>query len=554
MEQPTKASPLLAFFAELRRRRVIRVAIVYALVGWIVIEVASTVLPPLNLPEWSVKLVIVMVALGFPIAVIMGWMFDLGPQLALQADTPARTPESRASMDDDVATQRNTGESVAFVAATDTPAIADDRHSIAVLPFVNMSGDVENEYFSDGIAEEILNLLAKLPQLKVASRTSSFNLKGEKVDIPTAARQLGVDTILEGSVRRAGDQVRITAQLIETATDSHLWSETYDREMKDVFAIQDDIARSIADALQIALGPRERRALQNIATSDPQAYDFYLKGRRYLHAFTRRDFRNAISMFERAIELDPLYALAYAGRADAFSMLYRYAEAASENLREAETSSRKAIELDPESPEAQASLGMALFITGQFAAAAKHFETAILINPNLFENYLFYGRACMAEGDYEKAARLFVRARQANPSDYQAPTYQAMAYRSMGRTELARQADVEGLEIVERHVRLNPDDARALVFGAGVLAAQGERERAIAWIEAALQSRENESHFLYNAACTFAQLGERERALELIERAVSLGFGDRAWIEHDSDLDSLHGDPRFVRLLERVEN
>src|SRR4030095_10252372 len=264
---------------------------------------------------------------------------------------------------------------------------SEDRHSIAVLPFVNMSGDPENEYFSDGIAEEILNLLAKLPQLKVSSRTSSFVCKGKEVSIPTVVKELGVSTVLEGSVRRAGDHVRITAQLIETDTDSHLWSATCDREISDVFALQDDIARSIAEALQVALGPRERRALQNIATADPKAYDFYLKGRKYLYAFTRRDFLHAISMFERAIELDSRYSMAYAGMADAYSMLYRYAEATEQNLRKAEQASQRAIELDPESAEAHTSLGTVMFTSGQFAAAEKQFETAILINPKVFEPY-----------------------------------------------------------------------------------------------------------------------------------------------------------------------
>src|SRR5690606_34463866 len=182
---------------------------------------------------------------------IMGWMFDLGPGGLAREDAPPAVPESRAI---DTTTDTPTAPASVPVPAPDvqaTPAPVEHRRTIAVLPFVNMSGDAENEYFSDGISEEILNLLTKLPQLKVSSRTSSFNLKGEKIDIPTAARQLGVGTILEGSVRRAGDRVRITAQLIEAASDSHLWSETYDREIKDVFAIQDDIARSIADALQV---------------------------------------------------------------------------------------------------------------------------------------------------------------------------------------------------------------------------------------------------------------------------------------------------------------
>ena len=233
-------------WAELKRRRVVRVVVLYAIAGWIVIEVTSTVSPNLNLPDWTVKLVTILIVLGFVIAIMLAWAFDIGP------GGVHRT----ASTDDAGADPRQDPyASAASVAAKGkiraSPAVNDERKSIAVLPFVNLSGDVENEYFSDGISEEILNLMVKLPQLRVASRTSSFIFKGKEVSIPTIAEELGVVTVLEGSVRKAGDQVRITAQLIDVSTDSHLWSETYDRELKDVFVIQDDIARSITDALEM---------------------------------------------------------------------------------------------------------------------------------------------------------------------------------------------------------------------------------------------------------------------------------------------------------------
>ena len=500
-------------------------------------------------------LVIVLVGLGLPIALILAWALDIGP------DGVHRTPPGDAVVPaaaapapalEAVAGGSNDARAAAS-AASPPQREAESRHTIAVLPFVNMSGDAENEYFSDGISEEILNLLTKLPQLKVSSRTSAFAFKGKDVSIPTVAGELGVDHVLEGSVRRAGDQVRITAQLIETDTDSHLWSETYDREMKDVFAIQDDIARSIVEALKVTLSPKERRALQNVATSNASAYDFYLKGRKYFYAMSRRDFHHAISMFDRAIELDPKYALAYAGKADAYSMLYRYAEATHENARLAEEASQQAIELDPDSAEAQASLGTAMFTSGQYDAAEKHFEAAILINPNLFESYIFYGRACLSKGDFEKAARLFVRAAEVSPGDYQAPSFLAMAYRSLGRIEEARRADARSLELIEHHVRMNPDDARALCFGAYAWADAGQSDRATEWAELALQTRDNEPHYLYNTACVYAALGNTDRALELLERAVELGWGDRAWIENDSDLASLRPDPRFAALLARLE-
>jgi adenylate cyclase len=545
MADGPQAATQHGFLAELKRRRVIRVLVLYAVVGWIVIEVASVVFPALHLPSWTITLVIVLVALGFPIALTLAWAVDIGPH-GLQ-----RTPPLVAATTPAPIISEPEPQPVA-AAQREPQREPETRHTIAVLPFVNMSGDAENEYFSDGISEEILNLLTKLPQLKVSSRTSSFVFKGKEASIPMVARELGVSSVLEGSVRRAGEHVRITAQLIETDTDSHLWSETYDREMKDVFAIQDDIARSIVDALQIALSPKERRALQNAATANAGAYDFYLRGRRYFYAMTKRDFLHAIGMFERAIELDPKYAMAYAGLADAHSMLYRYAEASEHNARMAEQASQHAIELDPDSAEANASLGTALYTRGQYDEAEKRFEAAILINPNLFESYIFYGRACLAKGNFEKAARLFVRAAEVSPNDYQAPSLLAMAYRSLGRDELARQADARALQLIERHVMMNPDDARALCFGAYALVEAGQPERAVEWAELALQTRDNEPHYLYNTACVYAALGNHERAIALLERAVELGWGDRAWIENDSDLAVLHPDPRFTALLARM--
>ncbi|MGB8716729.1 MAG: tetratricopeptide repeat protein, partial [Rhodanobacteraceae bacterium] len=427
------------------------------------------------------------------------------------------------------------------------------RRSIAVLPFVNMSGDPENEYFSDGISEEILNLLAKLPQLKVASRTSSFVFKGKEVSIPTVAGELGVSTVLEGSVRRAGEHVRITAQLIDARSDSHLWSETYDREMQDVFAIQDDIAKSIVEALQLTLSPKQRRSLQNDATSNATAYDFYLRGRRYFYAMSRRNFLHAIRMYEQAIELDPQYALAYAGMADARSFLFRYYR---DDFPEcgalADQASQKAVELDPDSPEAHTSRGTALLFNNRHVEAEKYFETAIVLNPNLFEPYYFYGRACMSAGNVEKAAHLFMKASEANPADYQSPGLLGQASLAMGRRDMGEQALRKSMNNLERHLKMNPDDSWALGTGAVNLAELGERERAIEWAERAIEASDEEPIIYYNTACTFAVLGETDRALDLLDRSVSLGWGDREWIQNDSDLASVRGEPRFRELMTRI--
>ena len=394
----TEGALISSFFEELRRRRVIRVVILYAIAGWIVIEVASTVLPGLNLPDWTATLVIVLVALGFPVAILMAWAFDIGPE-GVTRTAPAEDAKAEQN-------PPKTPKPEEIPAPASAAPKRKEGSSIAVLPFVNMSGDPENEYFSDGIAEEILNLLVKIPQLKVASRTSSFVFKGKGANIPTVARELGVTTVLEGSVRQAGGRVRITAQLIDTETDTHLWSETYDREFKDVFAIQDDIAQSIVDALQVTLSPKERRAIQSVATSDPRAYDFYLRGRSYMYPMTKRDYEHAIGMYEKAIEIDPKYALAFAGIADAHSHMFRYADASRDNAEKALEFSDRAIQMDPDSAEARASRGLALFINEQYAEAEKEFALAMELNPKLFEAFYYSGLAYSSQGQFERAIEM----------------------------------------------------------------------------------------------------------------------------------------------------
>ena len=545
MSDGAEKSGVGELFAELKRRRVIRVVVLYAIGGWIVIEVASTVLPNLNVPDWSVTLVTALVVLGFLLAVSLAWAFDLGP------DGVHRTPPKSAE-----APAAPPGEATSPAPAPPAPAApvkpADSRKSIAVLPFMNMSGDSENEYFSDGIAEEILNLLVKLPQLRVASRTSSFIFKGKSVGIPEVAATLGVSTVLEGSVRRAGDRVRVTAQLIDADTDSHLWSETYDRELKDVFQIEDDIAKSIVDALQMTLTPKERRAIQVVSTSDAKAYDYYLRGRSYMYTMTRRDYECAIRMFEQAILLDDKYALAYAGIGDAYSHLYRYAEATRENVRKAVEASEQAVALDPDSAEARASHGLAMFISDDYAAAEREFSRAIELNPNLWEPYYYFGLAWSSKGEFEKAIEMYKKAMEVNPADYQAPIFIAQSYASLGRKHDEMKARLASLEQIQRHLEMNPHDTRALYVGANQFANVGEFEKAQELAERALGRDQEEPVVLYNVACFYAMKGNTDRAMELLDRAVENGWGDKAWLETDPDLDSLREDPRFQALMGRV--
>jgi adenylate cyclase len=449
----------------------------------------------------------------------MAWAFDLGPEGVTRTPSvePEHAPPAPQAPSPEPAPQP-VSEPEQVVPPVVAPA---DEHSIAVLPFVNMSGDVENEYFSDGIAEEILNLLVKLPQLKVASRTSSFVFKGKEVNIPTVASELGVATVLEGSVRQAGGRVRITAQLIDAGSDKHLWSETYDREFKDVFAIQDDIAQSIVDALQMTLTPKERRSIQFVATSDAKAYDHYLRGRSFMYSMSQRDYEHAIRMFQQAIDLDEKYALAYAGMADAYSHLYRYADASAENLAKAEEASKKAVELDPDSAEAHASRGLSLFINERYDEA-------------------------------QEAIEHYRQAMEVNPADYAAPLFMAQCYASLGRKHDEMKARMEALGTLQKHLEMNPHDTRALYSCAQNLCCVGEYEKGYELAERALGQDEDEPVVLYNVACFYTHAGDTDKALELLERAVDKGWGDKAWLETDSDLDTLRDLPRFQAILDRI--
>jgi len=424
--------------------------------------------------------------------------------------------------------------------------------SIAVLPFVNMSADPENEYFTDGIAEEIINALTKIQALRVAARTSAFAFKGRNLDIRKVGEQLSVGTVLEGSVRKAGNRLRVTAQLVNVADGYHLWSERYDRELEDVFAIQDEIAGNIVRALRVVLSEQEKRAIEKAPTANVEAYDYYLRGRQFFHQFRRTSIQFARRMFERAIEVDPKYALAYAGVADCCSFLYMYWDGSRANLESAESASGKALELDAELAEAHASRGFAVSLSRRHAEARTEFETALRLNPKLYEAHYLYARACFQEGKLEEAVQHYTDAARVRPEDYQ-----ALLLMHGPLTRLGRRGDVEatlreGLRVAEKHLELNPDDARALYLGAGALVLLGERERGLEWTKRARAIDPEDPGVLYNVACSYAQLGQTDEAISCLQKAVQNGFGHREWLENDSDLDSLRNDPRFQTLLKKL--
>jgi serine/threonine protein kinase/Flp pilus assembly protein TadD len=424
--------------------------------------------------------------------------------------------------------------------------------SIAVLPFTNTSADPENEYFTDGMAEEIINALSKIKSLGVASRTTTFGFKGTTEDIREIGKKLQVSAVLEGSVRKMGNKIRVSAQLINVSTGLQLWSERYDREIEDVFAIQDEIAQNIVKALRIVLSEEEKKAIEKVSTDNVQAYDYYLRGRTFFHQHRRTSMEFARQMFTRAIEVDPNYARAYAGIADCCSILFMYFDARESNLKQADKASQKALDLDPDLAEAHSARGLSYSLSKRYELAREEFETAMRLDPKLYEAPYFYARAYLAQGMSYEAAPLFERAASLRPEDYQSRAFLAAAYTQQGRIGEASKASRRAISSIEKWLDTNPDDARALNLGATIWSNLGETENAIDWAKRSLAIDPEDPQLLYNVACVYAIEGMKDDSLKCLERAIDKGYGHREWIENDSDLNSLRTDARFKSLLERV--
>lgn len=506
------------FSAEMLRRRVYPVVIAYALICWALLQIGEVTFEPLGLPGWVMTLLVVVVIAGFPLAAILAWMFDITPS-GIRRD-------ARLIIAD--------------------PAI-EDPASIAVLPFTDMSRQKDQAYFCEGIAEAILHALTKIDSLHVAARMSSFRYANADLNLQDIGRELGVNTILEGSIRKSGDQLRITAQLVNVRDGYHLWSKSYDRKLEDIFTVQDEIATSIAALLLNTITP-----IETMSTRDVRAYDFYLRGRQYLNRFRKVDFESARQMFYQAIEKDPKFAQAWASYADSFSLEVLYADPAPSLKEKAREASERALVLNPDLAEAHASAGLAHLISDDYKRSELHFNKAIELNSSLYEAYYYFARCRFHQGDMASAAELFEKAASVNPEEYQSRLLRVLVLRGAGRPDEAKEEARRAIAVVEKHLEWNPDDVRALLLGAGSLIILDEIGRAKRWMQRAMDIDPDDPISLYNLGCNLAALNEVEKALDYLERALAHGTISKEWMEHDADLVNLHSHPRYAALLEKL--
>jgi len=550
----------LELFRELRRRHVIKVAAAYVVTAWLILQVCDVVLGNIGAPDWVFKVILLLLCVGLPVVLVLAWAFDLTPGGLVRTE-----PEARGGLESDT---------------SDNPDLADDNQttpgaSVAVLPFVNMSGDPENEYFSDGLSEELLNVLANINSLKVAARTSSFHFKGRTGSVASIAKRLGVATILEGSVRQSGDRVRITAQLISAADGYHLWSETYDRELIDIFAVQDEIASAVASALKVRLLGPEPDSPTGSETDDAEAFKFYLKG---MHSINRGSDRaaleSAVSAFQAAIEIDPGYAKAFAALAHAWDQMatnsfIKYEDGATRGLQAAS----KAIELDPGlaygylvkarmllhykldqhgarqaigkavslnagNAEVQQQYGFITCILGDVETSVKAARTAVELDPvsrsthHILGHVLYFGRR------YDEAIAIFRQLLEIDP-DFPRPRY------TLGMC-LYMRGDAEA---AYREVSREPLGWMRLSGSAILLHRLGRKTEAREQLEQ-LVREDDEEYAIYQQGQIYAQWDDPDRAIKCLHRARELGDPGVSQVLVDPLLDPVRDDPRFEGVLE----
>ena len=581
-----------SFFAELKRRNVYKVAVTYAVVGWVIAQIATQIFPFLEIPNWVVRLVIVLIAIGFPIALVIAWAFEATPEGIKRTEVadaiPSINGQKKHAWIYVVMIGALVSIAVFFVGrytATPRPSEAATAllpaKSIAVLPFDNLSRDPDNAFFAEGVQDEILTRLAKVADLKVIARTSTQKFKSSPENLPDIAKQLGALNILEGSVQKAKDQVRVNVQLINAMTNAHLWAEIYDRKLTDIFAVESDIAKTIADTLQAKLTGNERSAMSHAPTEDPVAHELYLRGRHFW-GLRGDNLLRAIEFYNEAIARDPNYALAYAGLGETYILLPYYLGVDPKDARpKARAATLKALELNPNLAEAHNAMGKIAYTADiDLHRAVREHRRAIELSPNLASAYHWLSNGplsglgrfneAIAEGErsteldplsginlvdladtymyarrFKEAGAVMKRALEIDPDFAYAHWINGILLQVSG--------DLEGARAEYAAARERENDPQAIALRAqlgAIMGRRGEASQALAALEELGKHQYVESYY---RALLFISLGQKDAAISALEQGYAEADGDNiGTIKVDPLLDPLRGDPRFEALVEKV--
>jgi non-specific serine/threonine protein kinase len=475
---------------------------------------------------------------------ILGKALEKDPDLRCQTAAELRADLRRLKRDIE-SSRRPAAEK--SVSGSGAHAAAAKEKSVAVLYFENQSGAKEDEYFRDGITEDIVTELSKIAQLEIFPRSEMLAFRDKPVTALQVGQQLGAAYVLEGSIRRAGNRVRITAQLVEASTRHSVWAERYDRQLEDVFAIQEEIARSIALALRITLTPQEEKTIARRPTENPQAYDFYLRGRSY----TRRENMDyALQMFEQAIQLDPNFALAHAGIAHLCGLIFEIREQSPKWIERGLAACDRAMALAPDLPEVLVARARLFYAQKKYDEAALLAQRAIERKPDCEGSWNILGRAYFSSGRYEEATALAEQAIESNGDDYNTYIPYSNALERLGRKKESEHIRERMIKVLRQQLELVPEDVRARILLATSLAySKQDADESIRHLQTAVALRPNDGNTLYNAACTYGVLGRKAEALETLKKAIGAGYGNLSWAVNDSDLDCLHDDPEFQKLV-----
>ncbi len=572
------------FFAELKRRNVYKVAIAYAVVAWLLIQVATQVFPFFEIPNWGVRLIVLFIGVGFPIALIIAWAFELTPEGLKRTEFADELPKKSARSLAWIYVVIIAGAisvGVFFLGRyTSSKQGAElPAKSIAVLPFANQNRDPNTEYLSDGIPESIINSLSQLPQLRVMARSTVFSYKGKDVDPRKVGNDLGVRAVLMGRLIQQGDNLTIRTELVNVADGTEIWGQQYNRKLADVFAVQEEIAKEISEKLRLKLSGAEKQQLAKRPTENLKAFQYYMQGRGYINRRTREDLLTAISYYDKALAEDPNYTLAYAGLADAYGILGVYGYIAPiEGRRQGEEAARKALALDDNLAEAHVAFGLASvqFAPSNFSLGDRELRRAIELSPSLAMAHQYLGLSLVRQGRLAESLAEHLKARELDPLSSIIARQVAMPYyfkRDYARAlELVRQANElgpaftttweigiyiqnklfnEALAELEKAKGERKNDS-LLIYDTGIVyAAQGKRAEALQVIkelEAMSGANLDQAHWI---AKIYAALNEKELALTWLERGLAAG-AIIVFFKDEPVWDPIRSDPRFADLMRRM--